>query len=72
MVGVGLGITESLIKVGRDDNVDGLNRTGKGLVQILPRDLELEQEIVDLVDAKRTGLIRSEGSRVDLANAVLL
>lgn len=64
MVGVDLGITESSVKVGGDDDVD---RTGKGLVQILLGDLGLEQGIVDDVDTKRTVLIRSEGGRVYLA-----
>ena len=64
MVGVDLGITESSVKVGEHDDFD---RTGKGLVQILPGGLGLEQGMVDDVDAKRTGLIHSEGGRVHLA-----
>jgi hypothetical protein len=51
-VGVDLDITKSLVEVGGDDDVDGLNGTGEGLVQILLGNLELKQGTVDLVDAK--------------------
>lgn len=50
LVGVDLDITESLVEVGGDDDVDGLNGTGEGLVQVLLGDLELEKSTVDLVD----------------------
>ncbi|VUC22096.1 unnamed protein product [Clonostachys rosea] len=50
LVGVDLDITESLVKVGGDDDVNGLNGTGEGLVKILLGDLELEKSTVDLVD----------------------
>jgi len=49
-VGVDLDITESLVEVGGDDDVDGLDGTREGLVQILLGDLELEKSTVDLVD----------------------
>jgi hypothetical protein len=51
-VGVNLDVTESLVEVGGDDDVDGLDGTGEGLVQILLGDLELEKSTVNLVDAK--------------------
>lgn len=51
-VGVDLDVTESLVEVGGDDDVDGLNGTGEGLVQILLGDLELEKSTIDLVDAQ--------------------
>jgi len=50
LVGVDLDITESLVEVGGDDDVDGLDGTREGLVQILLGDLELEKSTVDLVD----------------------
>jgi hypothetical protein len=49
-VGVDLDVTESLVEVGGDDDVDGLNGTGEGLVKILLGDLELEKSTIDLVD----------------------
>lgn len=49
-VGVDLDITKDLVEVGGDDDVDRLNGTGEGLVQILLGDLQLEQSTVDLVD----------------------
>jgi len=51
-VGVNLDVTEGFVEVGSDDDVDGLDGTGEGLVQILLGDLELEQSTVNLVDAK--------------------
>lgn len=50
LVGVDLDITESLVEVGGDDDVDGLDGTSEGLVEVLLGDLELEQSTVDLVD----------------------
>jgi hypothetical protein len=49
-VGVDLDVTEGLVEVGRDDNVDRLDGTREGLVEILLGDLELEERTVDLVD----------------------
>lgn len=49
-VGVDLDITKRLVEVGGDDDVDGLDGTREGLVQILLGDLELEKSTVDLVD----------------------
>lgn len=50
LLGVDLDITESLVEVGGDDDVDGLNGTGEGLEEILLGELELEESTVDLVD----------------------
>lgn len=50
LVGVDLDITERLVEVGGDDDVDGLDGTGEGLVKILLGDLELEKSAIDLVD----------------------
>ena len=50
LVRVDLDITEGLVEVGSDDNVDGLNGTGERLVKVLLGDLELEKSTVDLVD----------------------
>jgi hypothetical protein len=50
LLGVHLDITKSLVVVGGDDDVDGLDNTGEVLVQILLGDLELEKSTVDLVD----------------------
>lgn len=50
LVGVDLDITKSLVEVGGDDDVDGLDGTREGLVEVLLGDLELEQSTVDLVD----------------------
>ena len=50
LLGVDLDVTESLVEVGGDDDVDGLDGTSEGLVRILLGDLELEQSTVDLVD----------------------
>lgn len=50
LVGVDLDVTQSLVKVGRDDDVDGLDGTREGLVQVLLGDLQLQQGTVDLVD----------------------
>ena len=50
LVRVHLDITEGLVEVGGDDDVDGLDCSGEGLVQVLLLDLKLEQSTVDLVD----------------------
>lgn len=50
LLGVDLDITKSLVEVGGDDDVDGLDGTREGLVQVLLGDLEFEQSTVDLVD----------------------
>lgn len=50
LVGVDLDVTNGLVKVGGDDDVDGLDGSGEGLVQILLGDLKLEKSTVDLVD----------------------
>lgn len=50
LVRVDLDITESLVEVGGNDDVDGLNDTGEVLVQILLGELELEKSTIDLVD----------------------
>jgi hypothetical protein len=52
LVGVDLDITESLVEVGGDDDVNGLDGTGEGLVKILLGDLELEKSAIDLVDTQ--------------------
>jgi hypothetical protein len=51
-VGVNLDVTESLVEVGGDDDVDGLDGTGEGLVQILLGALQLEKSTINLVDAQ--------------------
>lgn len=50
LVGVDLDVTERLVEVGGDDDVDGLDGTREGLVKILLGDLELEKSAIDLVD----------------------
>lgn len=50
LVGVNLDVTERLVEVSRDDDVDGLDGTREGLVKVLLGDLELEESTVDLVD----------------------
>lgn len=50
LVGVDLDVTNGLVKVGGDDDVDGLDGSGEGLVEILLGDLKLEKSTVDLVD----------------------
>lgn len=50
LLGVDLDITEGLVVVGGDDDVDGLDNTGEVLVQVLLAELELEKSTVDLVD----------------------
>jgi hypothetical protein len=47
---VNLDITQNLISVCGDDNVDGLNGSGERLVQVLLGDLQLKQSSVNLVD----------------------
>lgn len=50
LLGVNLDITEGLVKVGRDDDVDGLDDTREVLVKIFLGELELEESTIDLVD----------------------
>ena len=50
LLGVHLDITEGLVEVCGDDDVDGFDDTREVLVQILLGDLELEKSTVDLVD----------------------
>jgi len=47
---VDLDIAKSLVEVGGDNDVDGLDDTGEVLVQVLLGKLELEKSTVDLVD----------------------
>jgi hypothetical protein len=49
---VDLDVTEGLVLVGSDDDVDGLDGTSERLVQIFLGDLEFEKGTVDLVDDK--------------------
>lgn len=51
-LGVDLDITEGLVEVGGDDDVNGLDGTREGLVQVLLGLLKLEKSTVDLVDDK--------------------
>lgn len=50
LVRVDLDVTEGLVEVGGDNDVDGLNGTGERLVQVLLGNLELQQGTIDLVD----------------------
>jgi hypothetical protein len=50
LLGVDLYITESLVDVGGDDDVDGLNSSGESLIKILLSDLQLKESTIDLVD----------------------
>lgn len=50
LVRVNLDVTNGLVKVGRDDDVDGLDGSREGLVKILLGNLELEKSTIDLVD----------------------
>lgn len=50
LLGVDLDVTKGLVEVGGDDDVDGLDGTREGLVEVLLGDLQLEQGTVDLVD----------------------
>ena len=50
LVWVDLDVAEGLVEVGGDDDVDGLDGSGEGLVQILLGHLQLEKGAVDLVD----------------------
>ena len=52
LLGVDLDITENLVEVGGDDDVDGLDGTREVLVKVLLAELELEKSAVDLVDDK--------------------
>jgi len=49
---VDLDITKGLVEVGGDDDVDGLDGTREGLVQVLLGLLKLEKSTVNLVDDK--------------------
>lgn len=50
LVWVNLDITKGLVEVSGNDNVHGLNGTGERLVQVLLRDLKLQQGAIDFVD----------------------
>lgn len=50
LLGVNHDITENLVVVGGDDDVDGLDGTLEGGVEILLGDLQLEKSTIDLVD----------------------
>lgn len=50
LIRVNLNITEGLVEVGSNDDIDGLDGTGERLVQVLLRDLELQQGAIHLVD----------------------
>lgn len=50
LVWVDLDVTEGLVEVGGDNDVDGLDGTREGLVKILLLDLELEKSTINLVD----------------------
>lgn len=50
LLGVHLNISERLVEVGGDNDVDGLDDTREVLVQVLLGDLKLEKSTVDLVD----------------------
>lgn len=52
LVGVDLNISKGLVGVGRDNDVDRLDSSAEGLVEVLLLDLQLEQSSVDLVDDK--------------------
>lgn len=49
-VGIYLDITERLVEIGSDDDVDGLNDTREVLVQIFFLQLQLQKSTIDLVD----------------------
>ena len=51
LLGVDLALTEDGVVVGGNDDVDGLNGTHEGLVEVLLADLKLEKSTVDLVEA---------------------
>ena len=50
LVRVDLQVTHRLIKVGRDDDVDGLDSSREGLVQVFLGDLKLKKSTINLVD----------------------
>lgn len=50
LLGVDLDVTESLVVVGGDDDVDGLDCALEGLVEVLLGHLQLEESAIDLVD----------------------
>ena len=56
-----LSVTKGWLSVSRDDNVDGLNSSREGLVQVLLGDLQLQQSSVDLVnnDNRLNSLLQS-------------
>lgn len=77
LLGVDLAVTKVGIEVGSDDDVNGLDGTGEGLVKILLGDLQLEKSTVDLVDdtdgldTLREGLTKDGlGLDTDTRNAV--
>ncbi len=47
---VDLEVAEGLVEVGRDNDVDGLDGSQEGLVQVFLGNLELEKSTIDLVD----------------------
>lgn len=50
LVWVDLAVTEGLVEVGSDNNVNGFDGTGESLVQIFLGDLQFEEGTIDLVD----------------------
>ena len=50
LVWIDLDITEGLVEVRSDDDVDGLDRSREGLVQIFLINLKLKKSAIDLVD----------------------
>jgi hypothetical protein len=50
LVWVDLDVTESLVKVGSDDDVDGFDSSGEGLIEILLSNLKLQESTINLVD----------------------
>ena len=48
--GVDLDVSEELVVVGGDDDVDGLDGAAEGLVELLSGKLKLEEGAIDLVD----------------------
>jgi hypothetical protein len=50
LVWVDLDVTESLVKVGSDDDVDGFDGSGEGLIEILLSNLKLKESTINLVD----------------------
>ena len=52
LVGVDLNVSERGVGVGGDNDVDGLDGSAEGLVEVLLGDLQFEQSSVDLVDTQ--------------------